>query len=147
VARAPKTLLEWNVLFAMGSLMTDDERAANKKLPMLRQGRLMVKAMPKANRVGEFVAMWTVAKHQEGSVNVDRLAEFWDEPVRTMYRRLQEFRSVWGPVGFDTPDRLADQLIAEFEARHERLTATKLAQLFSVPLVLPDAAIPSGVGS
>src|SRR5262245_54988612 len=100
--------------------MTEEQRTAGKKLPLMEQARLMVKSMPRGTRGGEFVAMWTIVKYQDGEANVETIAAFWNEPVRTVYRRLQEFREVWGPVGYDTPDKLADGLIADYKARRER---------------------------
>lgn len=127
---------------AMGSLMTESERAAGKRLPLMRQGRLMVQAMPKATRVGEFIAMWTIAKYKGESTTVESLAEFWGEPPRTMYRRLAEFREVWGPGGYDTPDAIADGLIADYRARQERLNASSLARVLTAEITFPSAVVP-----
>ena len=103
------------------------------------QARLMAKAMRKASRVGEFIAMWAIAKYETGEVTVETAAEYWDEAERTMYRRLDEFREVWGPAGYETPDRIADNLIADYRARKERLTATHLARLLGAPITVPVA--------
>lgn len=143
--RRPKTLLEWNVLLALGSLMTEEQRTSGRKLPLLEQARMMVRAMPKATRVGEFVAMWTVAKYQSGATSVEELAEYWSEPERTMYRRLAEFREVWGPAGHETPDALADALIADYRRRDERMTARDVAGLLSARVSVPIAEVPPGV--
>lgn len=137
--RKPKSLLEVNVLFAAASLMTEEQRAAKKKLPLMEQARLMVKAMPKATRMGELIAMWTITKHREGAVTIERLAEVWDEPPRTMYRRLAEFRECWAVAGYDTPDRIADQLIAEYRRRREQLTERDVGRLLSAPLAVAGA--------
>ena len=94
--------------------MSEEQRASKKRLPIMEQARLTVKAMPKATRMGELIAMWTITKHREGVASIERLAEVWGEPPRTMYRRLAEFRECWGPAGYDTPDRIADQLIAGY---------------------------------
>jgi len=143
--RSPQTLFEWNVLLALGSLMTDEQKTGVSKLPLLEQARLMVKAMPKATRIGEFVAMWTVAKYQSGATTVEELAEYWDEPVRTMYRRLAEFREVWGPAGHETPDVIADVLIADYRQRGERLTARHVARLLSARVSVAISELPPGV--
>jgi hypothetical protein len=103
------------------------------------QARVTLKAMPKATRVGEFVALWTITKYQDGETNVERLAEVWNEPVRTMYRRLEEFREVWAPAGFETPDKLADGLIADYRQRDERLKASFIGRLLSAPISPPMA--------
>jgi hypothetical protein len=137
--RQPRTLLEINVLLAAGSLLTPEQLAAKKKLPVMTQARLMAKAMRKAARVGEFVAMWAIAKFDAGEVTVESVGEFWNEPERTMYRRLDEFREVWGPAGYENPDRIADNLIADYRSRKERLSATHLARLLSAPVTVPVA--------
>lgn len=134
--RKPKSLLEVNLLFAAASLMTDEQRAAKKRLPLMEQARLTVKAMPKATRMGELIAMWTITKYREGAVNIERLAEVWDEPPRTMYRRLAEFRECWGIAGYETPDKVADQLIAEYRRRREELSERDVGQLMSAPLAV-----------
>ena len=139
--RKPKSLLEVNLLFAAASLMTDEQRAAKKRLPIMEQARLTVKAMPKATRMGELIAMWTITKHREGVVTIERLAEVWGEPPRTMYRRLAEFRECWGMAGYDTPDKIADQLIAEYRKRREGLNEGDVGRLMSAPLAV--AGVPS----
>jgi len=139
--RKPKSLLEVNVLFAAASLMSEQQRAAKKPLPAMDQARLMVKAMPKATRMSELIAMWTITKYKEGAVNIERLAEVWGEPPRTMYRRLAEFRECWGVAGYDTPDRIADALIAEYRRRREELNGRDLGRLLSAPLTV--AGVPT----
>jgi hypothetical protein len=131
------SLLECNLLLAAGSFLTDEQRAAGRKLPVMEQARIMVKAMPKATRMGEFIAMWTITKYREGAVTVDRLAEVWGEPRRTIYRRYAEFRECWEPAGYDTPDRIADVLIADYRRRHEELSAKYVGRLLSARVSLP----------
>jgi hypothetical protein len=97
----------------------------------------MAKALPKATRVAEFVAMWAISKYQDGVATVDELADFWGEPRRTMYRRLAEFREVWAPAGYETPDPLADALIADFRRRRERMQASHVARLLTVAVPVP----------
>lgn len=128
----------------MGALITDEQKARGKKLSAMESARLMVKAMPKAGRVAEFIGMWAITKSDEGATTVEKLAVYWDEPVRTVYRRLEEFREVWGPAGFDTPDRIADGLIAEYRGRQERLTARDLVRLFSAQVSAPVSASVTG---
>lgn len=127
--------------------MTEDERAAGKKLAVMRQARIMLKAMPKANRVGQFIAMWTIVKYNEGATTAERVAEYWNEPTRTVYRWLEEFREVWGQVGYDTPDELADSLIADYRGRKETLTGRDIAKLLSAAVSVPRAALPPNVAS
>ena len=139
--RQPRTLLEWNVALSMVSLMTDAERDAGERLPLRRQARLMVEAMPRATRVSEFVAMWAIAKHQGKTSSVEELAEYWDEPMRTMYRRLTEFREVWERAGYETPDTLADALIADYRGRRERLTQGSLVRLLGAKVPAPAGVV------
>lgn len=139
-------MLEVNVLLAAASLMTDEERGAKKKLPLMRQGQLMLKAMPKASRVAEFVALWTIAKASEGATTAEGVAEYWNQPPRTMYRRLEEFREVWSAAGHDTPDELADHLIADYRRRKQRIEASGIAAMLSAEVPSPplDAAAVGG---
>jgi hypothetical protein len=130
---------------ALGSLLTDEERAEKKKLPLMRQARLVVQAMPRATRVGEFIAMWTISKGMGNSTAVEDLAEFWGESPRTMYRRLAEFREVWGPAGLDTPDAIADPLIQDYRDRKERLSAGTFARLLGAEVELPAKVVPPAV--
>jgi hypothetical protein len=122
--------------------MTEEQRAANKRLPLMEQARLMVKAMPKATRMGELIAMWTITKYQEGAVSIERLAEVWGEPPRTMYRRLAEFRDCWGIAGYETPDLVADALIADYRRRQEKLSAGYVGKLLSAPVSVPVSGVP-----
>lgn len=124
-------------MLAAVTFMSESEVAAHKKLPIMRQARLMVEAMPKATRVAEFIALWSITKYREGATSAEGIAEFWGQPVRTMYRRLEEFREVWGPAGYDTPDKIADLLIADFRRRQEKMTVSDVAKLVSAPVAVP----------
>jgi hypothetical protein len=141
--RQTKTLLVVNVLFAASTVLTDVERSAGEKLPLMRQAQVMMKAMPKATRVAEFVSLWAIAKYHEGEVTTESLAAFWNQPERTMYRRLEEFREVWAPVPYETPDALADNLIAGYRARRERLAMNDLVKLLSAEVSVPGGRIPA----
>ena len=79
-SKRPRSLLEVNTLLAAATFLTPEQVEARKKLPILDQARVMVKAMPKATRVGEFVAMWTIAKNRDGATSVEAVAEMWDDP-------------------------------------------------------------------
>ncbi len=57
----------------------------------------------------------------DGVATVETVAEMWGEAERTMYRRLEEFREVWAPAGYDTPDPIADVLIADYRTREQSL--------------------------
>ena len=135
--RKPKTLMEVNLWLTVGSLMSEEQTASGKKLPLREQGRLLLAAMPKATRVGQFIGLWTLMKYQRGAVTVDELANEWNEPRRTMYRRYEEFREVYGPVGHETPDVIADQLIADYRRRKETMNAGTLAKLLATTVSLP----------
>lgn len=141
--RKPKTLLEANVVLTANTYVDPEKRRPGKRLPLTEQARVMVKAMPKANRVAEFIALWAITKNLDGEVTMEGLSKRWDEPLRTMYRRLDEFRDVWGQVGMDTPDKLADHLIADYRRRKENLTMRHVAKLLSadVPAPLEDSAV------
>jgi hypothetical protein len=54
-----------------------------------------------------------------------------------MYRRLEEFREVWGQAGMDTPDKLADGLISDYRRRKESLSMRHVAKLLSAPVPSP----------
>lgn len=124
-------------MLAASTFVDPEKRRPGKPLPLTEQARVMVKAMPKATRVGEFIALWTITKNLDGEVTMEGLAERWDEPLRTMYRRLEEFREVWGQVGMDTPDKLADHLIADYRRRKEKLTMRHVAKLLSADVPSP----------
>ncbi len=140
--RKPKSLLEVNVLLAARTVLTDEERSSPRRLPLTRQAQVMLKAMPKATRVAEFIALWTITKNLDGIVTIEGLSERWGEPVRTMYRRLDEFREVWSVVGYETPDAVADHLIADYRRRQEELSMRHVARLLGAPVQPPPDALP-----
>jgi hypothetical protein len=107
----------------------------------------MVQAMSKATRVSEFIAMWAIAKYRGKTHSVEELADFWGEPMRTMYRRLNEFREVWERAGYDTPDQLADGLIGDYRDRRERLSEGSLIRLLGCEIPAPaiGGAVPISV--
>jgi hypothetical protein len=61
-----------------------------------------------------------------------------------MYRRLEDFREVWGPVGFDTPDGIADGVIADYRRRKANLGAGDLAKLLSAEVPVPPVGLLQG---
>ena len=103
---------------------------------------MLARALPKATRVGEFISMWAITKNRDGVATVETVAEMSGEAERTMYRRLEEFREVWAPAGYETPDPIADALIADYRERKENLSATRLPRLLGTPVpfraVRPD---------
>lgn len=141
--RQPRTLHEWNAALAAYALRQEVPERERKPLSVMQQAKLLVRAMPKAVRVGEFIGMWAIAKNERGSVTVEDLVEYWEEPQRTMYRRLSEFRELWGPLGHQTPDAIADELIADYRRRLERLTARDLPGVMGVPVAVPGSILPS----
>lgn len=112
----------------------------------MEQARSMAQALPKATRVGEFISMWAITKNRDGVATVETVAEMWGEAERTMYRRLEEFREVWAPAGYETPDPIADVLIADYRARKQNLSATQLPRLLSTQIPLPTGALSWGEG-
>lgn len=130
--RQPRTLLEWNVALAAAA------RHGGTAEDVTRWSALKATAgaTRTAYRVAEFIAMWTVAKGQLGEVTTERVAEFFDMNERTAYRRLAEFRSVWGPPGLhsqmETPDELAEMILAK-QAEIGRGIAA-VTSLLSAPL-------------
>jgi hypothetical protein len=58
-----------------------------------------------------------------------------------MYRRLEEFREIWEPAGYDTPDPIADVLIADYRSRKQTLSATQLPRLLAAAVPVPTGAV------
>jgi hypothetical protein len=138
--KKPRSLLEANTLLAAVTFLPDEARANPRRLSLMEQARTLARALPKATRVGEFISMWAITKNRDGVATVETVAEMWGEAERTMYRRLEEFRDVWAPAGYETPDPIADALIADYRARKETLSATKLPRLLGTPVPLPKGA-------
>ena len=110
--------------------------------------KALTSSMTKATRVAEFVAMWAVAKHELGDVTTESVAARCAMNERTAYRRLAEFREVWGPPGlkvaYETPDPMADVLIADYRRRRKKLDAMRCWGC-DRPLDLPpDALLTAG---
>ena len=144
--RKPRTLLEVNVLLAAATLITPDELAAGKKLSLIRQGSSRCSRCQRRLGSRRFVALWTIAKASEGSVSTESVAEFWNQAPRTMYRRLEEFREVWAPAEYETPDKLADHLIGDYRRRKEKIEAGGLAKMFSAEVPTPPLEGTPAVG-
>jgi len=138
--RKPRSLLEVNTLLAAVTFLPDDVRANPRRLSLMEQARTLAKALPKATRVGEFISMWAITKNRDGVATVESVAEMWGEAERTMYRRLEEFREVWAPAGYETPDPIADVLIADYRARKQNLSATQLPRLLGISVPVPSGA-------
>jgi hypothetical protein len=138
--KKPRSLLEVNTLLAAVTFLPADQRTNPRRLSLMEQARTLARALPKATRVGEFISMWAITKNRDGVATVETVAEMWGEAERTMYRRLEEFREVWGVAGYETPDPIADVLIADYRARKENLSATKLPRLLGTPVPVPSGA-------
>jgi hypothetical protein len=138
--RKPRSLLEVNTLLAAVTFLPEEARANPRRLSLMEQARSLARALPKATRVGEFVSMWAITKNRDGVATVETVAEMWGEAERTMYRRLEEFREVWEPAGYDTPDPIADVLIADYRARKQNLSATQLPRLLGTSVPVPSGA-------
>jgi hypothetical protein len=138
--REPRTLLEWNLLLATTS-RHGDEREVTRWSAMKAMGG----AMGKATRVAEFICLWTLAKYDLGEVTTEDVGARFGMNERTAYRRLKEFREVWGPPalieGYETPDPIADELIADFRRRRQKLEASALMGLLSRRVELPPDAV------
>ena len=78
--------------------------------------------------------------NRDGVATVETVSEMWGEAERTMYRRLEEFREVWAPAGYETPDPIADVLIADYRARKQKLSAIQLPRLLGTSVPLPTGA-------
>jgi len=142
--REPRTLLEWNLLLATAS-RHGDEGEVTRWSAMKAMGG----AMGKATRVAEFISLWTLAKYELGEVTTEDVGARFGMNERTAYRRLKEFREVWGPPalveGYETPDLIADTLIADYRRRRQKLEASALLALISRPVELPpDAVLAAG---
>jgi hypothetical protein len=138
--REPQTLLEWNLLLATAS-GHGDEREVTRWSAL----KALAGATGTATRVAEFISIWTITKYELGEVTTEDVAERWGMNERTAYRRLKEFRAVWGPPalikGYETPDPIADELIADFRRRRQKLETSALLGLLSRRLKLPPDAV------
>jgi hypothetical protein len=142
--RELRTLLDWNLLLDTAPVHSDGH-----KVPHWSTIKELRSAMGKATRIVEFIALWTLAKYELGEVTTEDVAKRYDMNERTAYRRLKEFREVWGPPalreGYDTPDPIADMLIADFRRRRQKLDTSALQELVSRPVELPpDAGLAAG---
>ena len=142
--RNPRTLLEWNLLLATASVHGD-----GREVTRWSAMKALASATGKATRVGEFIAVWAITKYELGEVTTEDVAERWGMNERTAYRRLKEFREVWGPPalreGYETPDPIADELIADFRRRRQKLETSALLGLLSRRVELPpDAVLAAG---
>jgi hypothetical protein len=72
------TLLEATTLLAAGALVTREESSSGRTLPVMQQARIMLEVMRKATRIGQVVAMWTIAKYDDGATTAERVAAYWD---------------------------------------------------------------------
>jgi hypothetical protein len=136
----PRTLVDWSLLLATASVHGDG-RAVTRWSAM----KALARATGKATRVAEFIIIWAIAKQELGEVTTEDVAERWRLNERTAYRRLKEFREVWGPPalieGYETPDPIADELIADFRRRRQKLDDSALLGLLSRRVKLPAGAV------
>jgi hypothetical protein len=73
------------------------------------------RSLPKGSRVWQFIIQWTLLSQLEDRpISLMEYADFWDEPDRTAYRHLKEFRELFGEgaEGFRDPQPIADNLKA-----------------------------------
>lgn len=84
-------------------------------------------------RIATFIAQWTMAQQALGhEPSVDEAAAWWKESRATWYRRLDEFRGIFGATS--TPGRFAAAAIAEADERIDAV-GEALAALGRVPPV------------
>jgi hypothetical protein len=92
MARKPRTLLEVCAALAGGRL----------------------RDAPKATRVATYIVQWAIAARElDGEPTAERVCEWWGENERTHFRRLAEFRELFGAhLGDDlaTPQSIAVSL-------------------------------------
>jgi hypothetical protein len=128
-------------------VLTTTAQHGDKPVTRWSTAKAMARAWTTAGRVGEFIGMWAITKYQLGEVTTEIVAERWGLNERTAYRRLDEFRSVWGPPALtkqlDTPDPVADVLIAEFRRRREKLGRSMLGKLAGEEFELPADLLPA----
>lgn len=128
--------LQLNILLATAKV-----HGADKPVTRWSTAKALSGAFMTATRVAEFVGMWAIAKGKLGDVTTERVAEFWNMNERTAYRRLDEFRTVWGPPGLtrqlETPDEIADLLIAEYRRRKQGFDRSALSDVAGREIELP----------
>jgi hypothetical protein len=81
-------LLQLNIILATAKVHGSD-----KPVTRWSTAKALAGAFKTAGRVGEFIAMWAIAKYELGEVTTEVVAERWGLNERTAYRRLDEFRS------------------------------------------------------
>ena len=81
---------------------------------------------PKASRVAAFIVCWALGMWDEklDSFSIIEYQRYWNESERKAYRVQNEFRELWPE--FDTPNELAAQMVATFDARTTKKDAAKL---------------------
>jgi hypothetical protein len=87
------------------------------------------RAMPKGLRVCQFIVQWMLLSQLEGRpITVPEYRRFYDEPERTAYRHLAEFRELFGEKfnGYSDPQPLVDILTPQMPpAQSERIAALR----------------------
>ena len=77
------------------------------------------RSIPKGTRVYQFVLEWLMLSQIEGrAITLPEYRRFWDEPERSAYRHLAEFRELFGKGAndFNDPQPLVDFIAAQLPA-------------------------------
>jgi len=90
-------------------------------------------------QLGEFVALWTIAASALGrDISIEDVSAWWGKglPNRTAYRRLSRFKEAFPE--FDTPQPLADLILAQV---HDTLDRRDARDLAAAPLDFGPVAV------
>ena len=77
------------------------------------------RSIPKGMRVCQFVLEWLVVSQiEERAITMPEYRRFYDEPERSAYRHLAEFRELFGEGlnDFNDPQPLVDLIVAQMPA-------------------------------
>jgi hypothetical protein len=94
--------------------------------------RTAARVTPKASRVATFIVFWALGMWEEklDEFSITEYQRYWNESERQAYRVQNEFRDLWPE--FDTPNELAAQVVANFDARTTKRDVAKLPMKLQV---------------
>jgi hypothetical protein len=104
----------------------DEELGAGRDPNVPANRRELLRASWKSTRAGSNAATliieWALALDDLNvdSLGIEAFGEYSSDSVRTVYRRLSEFRRCWPE--YDTPNELATAVLAEARRRDARVT-------------------------
>jgi hypothetical protein len=119
------TLLAQCILRAVRA-HADEELVAGRDPNVPANRRELLRASWKSTRAGSNAATliieWALALDDLNvdSLGIEAFGEYSSDSVRTVYRRLSEFRRCWPE--YDTPNELAAAVLAEARRRDARVT-------------------------